>query len=671
MSSYKSSQIKLNHPNKVLSVSVTNITGKEYWPYQNGSGDLWYSGSISKRYYRWEVTFTVTEQLHGSHLTRDDFKYNGLDIVVGDWIAGSTSGQALKIISISAKTKTSVTCTIEDWLRYNTFKSTTGNGIFNTGSAVVFTLNENGLPMLDPLPTSVSSSFYTEVFSRFQYLNPQLNYVLEKTAHGFSKGDVIAVTADSGFVKANSTTADRMIGVVTESGPGPDYFMVLPNNRIIDFDPSIPGSTGEFIYVHTDGTLSNVDTGTSKIAFLNLQSAVATVLTGSEANPSIGDGNAIVLNGTSITFSGTAGISNVTEIKNQINNVTANTFVVADVLPFENVIQGDSANTIYSLIGGYVPFSAYFDTGSGNTLINFTANGSVYPTVSTPQDMALDINNANIANLNATATTTELTITELNGNAIIISNGNAETGGYYFVGASNISGLPEYTAATSAEKLQLTRSDGGEILIYEDSDLFQTETGIFSAHTGQVPLAMNIEQGVRTGVTTVVGTISARDSLIPAAGDQAYVANKGDGEWGLYLYTGSAWTLISNADSASTDAKTLTTTFTMPVGGFGNSSTTTLGNISPGRKITTVSVEVDTAFSGYQGNILPNIEIGTAADPDIFVDDVSNDLTEASQFFQFPEYLYPATNTQDIVVRARCNHYQSTTGNVTIKLTYV
>lgn len=670
MASYKSRQIKLNYPNKVLSVTATSIAGTDYWPHANGSADLWYSGSASPKYYRWQVTFTVTEQQHGSHLTRDDFRYNGLDVIVGDWIGGATTGQCLKIISITSKTKTSVTCVVEDWLRYNTFKSTTGNGIFGTGAAVIFTLNENGIPMLDPLPTSVSSSFFTEVLSRFNYLNPQLNYVLEKTAHGFSKGDVISVTSN-GFEKANAITADRMIGIVTETGPGPNQFMILPNNRVIDFDPGIPGVQGDYIYVDSSGTLSNTDTGSGKVAFLTIQSAVPTVLTGDQGNPVIGDGNVIIFNGVSITFSGTGGSSNISEISNQLNAETSNTFIVASTLPKESVATADSGNTIYGLIGGYVPFSAYFDNGSGNTLVEFTSNGSMYATVSTPQDMATDINAANIANLTVTATTTELSLSDVNGNAITISNGNADTGGYFYVGSSNISGLPASTLATGEDKLRLTRSDGGEILIYEDSTLFQDQTGIFSAHTGSVPLAMNIEQGVRTGGTTVVGTVSARDALAPAAGDQAYVTNKGDGEWGLYLYTGSAWVQVSDADSSNVDAKTLTTTFTMPVGGFGSSTTQNLGNISPGRKIQSVSVDVHTAFTGHSGDITPNIEVGNINDPDQYCDSPSNDLTEQTSFLCNPEYVYPASETQDETIRARCNHYGATAGNVTVKLTYV
>jgi len=670
MSSYKSRQVKLNHPNKVLAVSVSAISGTEYWPHAAGGGDLWYEGSASPKYYRWELTLSVTAQGHGSHLTRDDFSYNGLDVIVGDWIAGATDGKCLKVISVSSKTRNSVTCVVEDWLRYNTFKSSTGSGIFGTGAAVIFSLNENGVPMLDPLPTSVSSAFYPEVTSRFNYLNPQLNYVLEKTAHGFSKGDVIAVTND-GFSKANAITADRMVGVVTEEGPGPNQFMVLPNNRIIDFDPNIPGVQGDYIYVDTDGTLSNAETDTNKVAFLNLQSAVPTVLTGDQGDPSLGNGNVITFNGVDVTFNGTGGSANVNEIVSLINTETSNHNVVASTVAQGTTIVSDSGGTIYGLVGGYTPFSAYFDTGSGNTLVNFTTNGSQYATVSTPEDMKTDIDAAGIANLTVTATATVLTIKEENGNAINIANGNAESGGYFFVGASNISGLPSTTVANTDDLLVLTREDGGEILIYEDSTLFQDQTGIFSGHTGSVPLAMNIEQGVRTGGTTVVSTISARDALSPAAGDQAYVTNKGDGEWGLYLYTGGAWVEISNADSATTDAKTLTTTFTMPVSGFGVSTTQSMGNISPGRRIISVGIEVNTVFSGYSGSVLPNIELGTIADADVFVDDVSNDLTDDSSFISYPEYVYPATETQDLVIRARCNHYQSTAGNVTIKLTYV
>lgn len=671
--SYRSTQVRLNKPSKVLSVSVSSITGTEFWPHAAGTGDRWFSGSASRRHFRWRITFSVNVQQHGSHLTRDDFEYNGLDIVVGDWIAGATDGRALKIISIEAKTRNSVTCIVEDWLRYNTFKNTTGVGIFGGGAAVVFTLNENGIPMLDPLPTNVSQSFYPLVMSRFQYLNPQLNYVLEQKDHGFSVGDVVSAVKDEGFVRANAQTADRMVGVVTEAGPGPDYFILLPNNRIIDFDPSMPGVQGEFVYVTDQGTLSNAFVPASKIAFLTVQSAVPTVLEGQGPNPEVTDGYTISLNNTEIVFDGEGSNVGVHAIAQQINDLSNTHLVTADVEPFENTIESEGDNTVYGLVGGFPPFSAFFDTGSGNTEVVFTTSGSTFTGVSTPRDMKADIDAANIANLVVTATTTVLTLTELNGNAISISNGDAEQNGNFFVGnptgTGNISGLPEFTASTDAERLTLTRSDGGEILIFENTTLFQDQTGIFSAHTGSVPLVMNIEEGIRTGETTVVGTIEARDALQPAAGDQAFVVNKGDGEWGMYLFTGSEWVIVGTQDSATVDARTLTTVFEMPVNNNDSEITVPMGNISVGRKVTGVSVTVNTPPAG--GNDTVTLDVGTATQPALLASSAEIDLTEQGTFVVTPEFFYNGVNTQDITIQATLKHFGATVGNVAVKVTYV
>ena len=522
--------------------------------------------------------------------------------------------------------------------------------------------------MLDPLPGTVASSFYPTVASRFEYLNPQTNYVLEQTAHGLSKGDIVAVSG-TGFSKANTDTMAKMIGVVTEAGPGPNQFMFLPNNDIIDFEPSIPGSQGDYIYVSSTGEFTTSDTG--KIAFLKVQDSIPTVLKGTVNDPEIPDGHSILLNTKTVTFNGGGSNVSLATAVGNINSV-ANTSVTAASIPTPNAINSDASTAIYGLTGGYTPFSVAIDSGSGNTTVSFTTNGSQYASVSTPEDMATDITAANIPNLTATATATVLTLTEENGNAITFNNVTNDSNGNPFAGGSSLTGYPLTNASPGTNKLQLTRADGGPIDIYEGTENFRVGTGIASGHTGMYPLAMNIEQGIRTGGTTLVADISARDSLSSQAGDQAYVTNKGDGEWGLYLYTGSAWVEVSNQDSATVDAKTLVTTFTMPVGGFGTSTTQNLGNISPGRKIQSVSVEVNTTFTGHSGGE-PNIEIGTVSDPDVYCDSPSNDLTAAvgDTFICNPEVVYPATETQDQLLKARCNHYNATAGNVTIKLTYI
>ena len=658
---YKSNQVKLNIPNKVLAVAVDSIRGYAYWEYANGATDPWYAGSASRKYYQWEITMTVTPQFHGSHLTRDDFQFNGLDIVVGDWIAGATTGLCLKVISISAKTSTTVTCVVEDWLRYNTFRQPTGVGIFNIGPAVVFGLNENGLPMLDQIPNTVNAHFFSTVTSRFQYLNPLLNYVLEQPNHGLEAGDVVSVTA-AGFAKANSTTMDRMIGVVVEPGPGPNFFMVSPNNRFVDFDPAIPGTQGDYIYVGTDGELTTAPTG--QIAFLKVQDAVPTVLTGTVADPVIPAGHSITLNAVPLTFTGSGNIA-LSSIVAQINTGTANHSVVANAVASPTEVVSSADGTAYGPVGGYVPFSANIN----GVTVNFVTEGSQFANVATPEDMAIDINSAGIANLIAIATTSELTLKELNGNTITIVNVTNDAQGAPFVGNSNVSGLNAVTTGPGTQLLKLTRSDGGEILIYEGTEYFRINTGIASGHTGVLPVAMNLERGLRSGSSSVVATIAGRDSLSAQMGDQCYVLDKGNGEWGMYLYNGSAWIVTATQDSASVDAKTLSYDFeftTLQIGQ--NSSEFSIGLISPNRKIIEVSVSSTIPLD-------PNatVQVGTTSNIDLLMPAGYADLSEVGTFVINPEYQYKSLDANiDMEVRALLTHYDpGVPGIVTIKVTYV
>lgn len=669
--SYKTSQIELNVPNKVLGVNVTSITGKTIWPHANGSADRWYSGGSSPKNYQWTIVFTVTSQSHGSHLTRKDREFNGLDVAVGDWIAGATDGKCLKIISVDSKSASSVTCVVEDVARYNTFKSNTGLGIFNSGSAVVFTLNESGHPMLDPLPTGiVSSDFYANVNSRFQYLNPQLNYLLEKTAHGFSVGDVIAVSNTGDFVKANAALVSKSFGVVVENGPGPNAFMVSPNNRIIDFVPSIPGNAGDFVYADTDGDLTTSDTG--KIMFLKIANAVETSTIGTAINPTVPDGTTIVFNGVSHTFNGAGFSSTLTETISQINGLSGAS-ITASSSPAPTTVTSSASGTAYGLVGGYTNFSAIFNGGSGNTTVNFTTNAAGQAAygiaVAIPEDMATDINAASIPNLTATFTSSALTLTEANGNAINIFNNSNDSNNNPFIGSSNVSGLPSFTSASTGNKLKLVRSDGGPIDIFDSTGNFENNAGIFSVHNGMFPLAMNVEQGIRSASVTVVTDISARNALTPTTGDQAYVIDNGVGEWALYLYDGSSWTKVSDEDSANTDAQTLTYNVTAPVGGFGNSTNNDMGNVSPGGKIQSVSVEIHTAFTG--GSQDTTIEVGTQSDTDFLHGQDDNDPSSTGGYITNPEYVWPSSNTDELEVNARINHYGATAGNATVKVTYI
>jgi hypothetical protein len=666
------STLDIYKPAKVLQCSVTSATGEAYWPHNDGEGDPWWSGSSSPKFYQYSITFTVTAYNHGSHKTRDAREYNGLDVSVGDWLAGSQDGRCMQIVSVSAKSSTEVTCIVEDVLRYNTFRSSTGSPIFSTpGTAILFTLNEAGKPILDPLPASVvSSDFFPNVVSRFEYFNPAENFRLEKTAHGFARGDVIVVTEDGEYQKANAATMARTIGVVSATGPGPNQFMIMPQNRIIDFNPALPGNIGDYIYADTDGDLTTTDTG--KVIFLKLKDSIASTITSSNASAVANANSVIEINGYNVTLTG----GNTTVVNTDLNNVSANTLVTSEIVAEPTTVTSDDDTYNYGILGGYIPFSANIDSGSGNTtvLVNSdTSGGAVYGSgIADATDVKNAIEGANIANLSVSVLGSgEIQLSEINGNAVTIYNLTSDTSGTPFGGSSSVTGLPLSTSATTGSFLKLTRSDGGPIDIEDVTGTPAVDLGIYSVHNGQYPLGLYIEHGVRSGGISVVADISARDSLTAQGGDMAYVVNAGDGEWGLFLYDGSSWVEVGNEDSANTDAQTMSYSFSAPGGGFGGVQTVDLANISPGCRIMEVAVDVTTALTNYSGGTAPTIEVGTASDLDQFLIQDASDLEAIGVYTSQPNYLYPASQTNDLNLKARIYHRSATIGAFTLTVTYV
>jgi hypothetical protein len=484
-----------NHPNRVQSVNVFYQKGLDFWPWANSNTDPWSAGGAAPRYFRWEISFNVDQQLHGSNLTRDDFQYNGLDVSVGDWIGGAVSGQCLKIISISFKTKRLVTCVVEDWLRYNTFQKTTGNGMFSNGPAIVFQINEKGKPVLDPLPSAtISNDFYPNVLSKFSVLNPQDNVLLSQIGHEFNLRDSISVTTN-GFVVSSAATADKTIGVVLEIGPGPDEFIILPKNKIIDYLPEMPGSQGDVINVNEQGELT---TATGVPAYLVIDSPVASTITGTANNPTISSGYSVFINGVEILFNNSPTLD-VFEITQAIN-ATPGHKCIATAIPTPTQATTNPANAHYGLVGGFVPFSAWIENDQGNVLVEFTTttNGQseFNQMVSTAQDLATDINTANIPGIVAIVQDGNLIISSTTGSLIQITNNTLDTNMIGFAGDNSISGIALFTAPSGSHRLRLSRSDGGEILLYEDSDVFQNNVGIFSCHNGRPARVIPVDKGI-------------------------------------------------------------------------------------------------------------------------------------------------------------------------------
>jgi len=671
----KTSAIDLNVPAKVIPVSVSARVTDALWNYDDGLGDLWWSGGSQPKAYRWQLTMTVTTVNHGSHLTRTPKKFDGFDIVVGDYIAGATDGRALQIVSITSKTANSCVCLVEDRLRYNTFRSSAGNGIFTVpGNAVIFQINENGHPMIDPLPVGiVSSDFYANVNSRFQYLNPQMNYMLDQVAHGFEQGDVVAIDHNTNvFELADAANIERLVGTVTHAGPGPNKFLVRPANGIVDFVPGLPGNPGDFVYPKTDnsGDLTLTDTGVA--IFLKLTNAIPSVSRGTVTDGTASAADKLEINETDVLFTtnsgGTVSINNAVT---DINATTSSHGVVASSTPAPNTITSDAAThgSAYVLVGGFPPFSASIN----GTTVNFsttTAGQAAYSmAVAIAEDMADDINSVGIANVTATHVSGNLVITHSLGNAFTIVNGTSDTNGNDFAGTASIASLGTSYNAASGATLKLTRSDGGEIILTDKVGTPTVDFGIMSGHSGSYALGLNVEKGIRSGGgITVVANMAARNAMNPLTGDQAHVLDTGEGEWALYLYSGSAWTLIANEDSAATDANSLSHTFTTPVGGFGNTSTIVLGRVSSNSRILSVLVECTTAIAGHSGGT-PSLIVGVQSDTDRFMADYENDIETIGSYVTNPDYHYAGAT--ELEIKCAFAHYGATSGDLKVTVTYV
>ena len=172
-----------------------------------------------------------------------------------------------------------------------------------------------------------------------------------------------------------------------------------------------------------------------------------------------------------------------------------------------------------------------------------------------------------------------------------------------------------------------------------------------------------------TGTNMVYHTFANLTALFAAttieAGDFIKVDDGGDGEYRLYIANqadpanAGHLTLIGTADSAVTDAGTLTTTITHTTG-----ASVVIGNISQNKKVQTVTVDVTTAFDGTS----PTLTVGDAGDTDRLMTNDYLDLTDVATYEATPNFTY--TNATDTSILAYFDADCSTTGTAVITITY-
>lgn len=647
----------INNPSKVITGVLVEATPSDFWPYDNGNDPYWANGSMPKPY-RWIVTFTVNTQFHSSPFTRVAGQFNGNDINVGDYVADTVDGIALKVVRVVAKADEQVTCEVEDTLRYNTFRDYTGqgNGIFAVGSdMIVFELNETGQPVVDVSGFSVGSNFYNNLSSRFQNLEQQFNFILEKENHGFEVGDLISADPENNTFVLASPSHPFIIGKVSNVDFGPNAFAFNPFEKVVDNFNSLLGDVGSIIYAD-DNNPGGYATVGNRPVMIGLRQETKTISVGTIADPSSQPGYEFAVNGQSIMTSG----GGLDDFISDVNAFSSTLGVVAEAFTPATVAQYTSAPAGIAML----PVSA---TINGVT-IDFvtTTNGEIVvgaPGFASVADMIFDINSSNIPNIVADVYRSEfgdtLRLTNTAGGEITIVNGSPDGLGKRFAGENSITGLDEITPANTTRSVRLIADDARAIDLVDISGSALRDFGLVSAENGIKAAAIFIDRGIRQASTYVVANIAARDAINALFGDQCFVQDKGNGEWAHFIRTlDNQWVKVADKDSSESDAQTVEIEIDH------TSTSDVIYTVSGGSRVTFVTVTVTEQFNGLN----PTISVGDADDNARLMTEDQNDLTSLGVYSTTPSYIY--SGGQDVNITFTFNAANSTSGKAVIAISY-
>jgi len=674
----------LNIPLKSIQVSINTVVGTETMPWYNplsfpiGPGDPM-PAPIQKDF-RWRVVMNVSNQEQSSYITRDPGTYNGQDITVGQWIANLTTGQAWQIILIESKSTTSVTAIVQDIYRYNTFRdpAQVGNGGPATGTYVVFNIGDGGLPQIDPIPPAgASAQFSQNIQSRFEYINLQYDYPLYQSGNTFVVNDTIAADSDTNQFVLSDSTNRIVIGRVTSiSDTISGWFTINPVQKIVDNLDYLPGGVGDIIYssLTVPGGITTTPGGSQ--LYIKLRNNTSSISLSTAPGPTTA-GNVFQLNGENITVGGAGTAANVISATNAVSGTTGVSAL--------SVLSASSVQTNNGLISPTYGEPVLWASSSpatavinGTTVIfNIVSTDPGYEDYSRPAQMAQAINNANISNIVAsTPSTLVLKITNTSGGSITITNGSSDVNGVPFGGANSGSGLALFTPASTSYQIQFTAVDARPINFLDVIGTTVDDFGLISVENGVKACGLYIEEGLRTATSTVVTNLTQLNTLSPLIGDQAYVIDSGDAqgnnanEWSLWLFDGTNWIETSNQDSASTDAKSLEYTVTTA-----SPSSINIGEISTGRRVTLITVEVMTPFDqpaalsiGYQvNNTVPPPPV-----PSGLMISGLIDLTVSGTYTTSTDILFGTDTVQgDVTITADFQNNGASTGTAQIIVSYV
>lgn len=674
----------LNIPLKSIQLSTISITPTDVMPWYNPTEFPVQPGnpqpSPQQKPYRWLISCDVLQQTQSSYLTRQPGAYNGQDISVGQWIANTASGAAWQIISVTAKTTQTIEFIVQDVYRYNTFRDITqqGNGSPPAGYYVAFKVSDSGVPEIDPVPeVGVSANFFTNLLSRFEYINLQYDFPLFQAGNTFEVNDVVGTDASTNtFVLASNTTMIPIGRVTSVSDTIPGWFTVNPVQKITDFLDTLPGNIGSLIYTdpNNPGGLTLTPGGSQiYLKIRNNTQSVSYSIPESSSTP----GNVFQINEVDVTIGGTGSLDDLISATNLVAPQSGvNAYKV--LVPAINQTNAADLSPLYGepLLSIAIPVATA--TINGITVqFNIESTDAGYAGYTRVAGMVASINAANIPNIVASALGTSTIILENTaGGTITIVNGVADSNGVYFAGPTSGSGLALTTPATTLNRAKFLAIDSRPIDFLDVVGSPTGDYGLISVENGVKACGMYIAEGIRTSTSTVVSNLAQLNALQPYLGDQAYVIDSDDGngnnvgEWSLWLYNGTTWIQTSNQDSATTDAKSLEYTVTIS-----SPASINIGTISTGRRITLITVEVIEQFSA-NASLAIGYQIDNPVPPLPVIDGLMAsgliDLTVPGTYTTSTDILFGTDTEQgDVTITANFVANGSTTGSAQIIVSYV
>jgi hypothetical protein len=184
-------------------------------------------------------------------------------------------------------------------------------------------------------------------------------------------------------------------------------------------------------------------------------------------------------------------------------------------------------------------------------------------------------------------------------------------------------------------------------------------------YIGQTGLSSLTATAGSAAKSTVVANITARNALTGMnTGDIAFVTDASGiptdaapGQYAVYMWTGSVWTVIATQDSGASDDKVVSVALT-------SASTGTIAVNTARANATCVSVQVNVT-TPFVGNM--EISVGTSANNTVLIDTTESDLTSAGT------YMLNMNTQLSNSVDTPVNIYVSgtaTTGAATVTVTY-